>query len=272
MSAPSDQSMNEIESEDEPITNQEESNMSNSVGFFSLPAELRVLVYRHLLVEDAPLTTYWPSPLYSPIPNILRTCQLIRQEAFPVMYGENTFFVSIMHPRHSILRSQRISETMQNVGINVRLYDRIPSFNFIHVIREFGSPAIIRRTLSIVLGVNNSQNSFLPWFVRAVPRFTNFRKVQIEFIDDSRQGNAHGLCLELCNTHRDTFTPVLGPSDSYANGRGLRFQPQDFLNSLPPAADVDWMDLLNGIRLNWNRDHPTDDEYEPSAQNSNPEA
>lgn len=183
------------------------------------------------------------------------------------MYGENTFFISFMHPRYSILKSQRISDMIQNVRISLRLYDRFPTFNFLHVIREFGSPAIVRATLIIVLRVDENQNGLLPWVVRAMPRFTNFRMVQIEFIDDSFQDNAQGVCLELCNRHRDTFTPVLGPSVSYADGRGLRFRPQDFLNSLPPAADVDWIDLLNGIRLNWNQDPSTNDKSEPSAQN-----
>lgn len=62
---------------------------SSRVGFFSLPPELRVLVYRHLLVEKDPITTYWPTPLYSPFPDILRTCRLMSRSISGYVRGEH---------------------------------------------------------------------------------------------------------------------------------------------------------------------------------------
>ncbi|WPB05622.1 uncharacterized protein RHO25_010275 [Cercospora beticola] len=60
--------------------------------FLDLPAELRLLVYEHLLVGDRPWT-FWPRYSYKPKlqPNIIATCQLVREEATPVLYGCNEF-------------------------------------------------------------------------------------------------------------------------------------------------------------------------------------
>ncbi|KAF2206332.1 hypothetical protein CERZMDRAFT_103454 [Cercospora zeae-maydis SCOH1-5] len=61
----------------------------------NLPTELRLLVYKHLLVANGPryLQRYRLN-LASLHPNIVATCRLIRQEATPVLYGCNEFAFS----------------------------------------------------------------------------------------------------------------------------------------------------------------------------------
>ena len=65
-----------------------------------LPPELRMIIYRLVLVTDEPISDS-PSvrpkkPLYRlRHPNLLRACKLIYSEAQPVLYGENTFQLRI---------------------------------------------------------------------------------------------------------------------------------------------------------------------------------
>jgi hypothetical protein len=65
-----------------------------SLNFLSLPVELRLKIYRFLLVIARPS----PGPesqalsVDRPHPAILRACKQIHGEATPVLYGENIFF------------------------------------------------------------------------------------------------------------------------------------------------------------------------------------
>lgn len=235
---------------------------NSRMGLLSLPPELRVMVYRHLIVQDHPISTDWQYSTNSP--PILDTCELIRQEVFQVMFAENTFFIGVMHPAVSILNDPQISAIIQNVRYEARLNSTSPhprKLNFIHVLREFGSPAIVRSTLTIIFHVGAcGNNDLLSWFNRGLARLTNFRTVQFEFVPYSAHKRAHRLCPEICNGHEKRFAPVFGPAESFANGRGLLFHPQEFLNSLPREVEVDWMDYLDGIRLDWNQDPLNADE------------
>lgn len=65
----------------------------------------------------------------------------------------------------------------------------------------------------------------------------------------------------LCAHHQENLTPIFGPAESIADGRGLVFHPQNHLSSLPRKEAVDWMDHLDGIRLNWNEDPLLSAEY-----------
>ncbi|MCJ1466493.1 hypothetical protein MMC07_005112 [Pseudocyphellaria aurata] len=278
--APNDQPMSDVDSGNDPSENPSAANeelapsssamntistntisMNSRIELLSLPPEVRVLVYRHLLVQDHPISTNWQystnSPFPLPSPPILNTCELIRQEAFQVMYAENTFFIGVMHPAVSILNNRQISDIIQNVHYEARLNSTSPHLrrvSFIHLIREFGSPAIIRRALTIIFRVGAyGNNNLLSWFNRGLPRFTNFRTVQFEFVPYSAHTRALRLCPIICNGHEQHFAPVFGPAESFADGRGLLFRPQGFLDSLPPEVAVDWMDYLDGIRLDWNQ-------------------
>lgn len=250
---------------------------NSRLGFLSLPGELRLSVYRELLLHDHPLSTEWPGAGYQPFPAILHTCTLIRREAFQVMYGENTFYMDFMHPTHSILKNRQLRDRIQNVEFEANLCDLSSQTKFLHLMREFGSPSIVRGVLNIIFRVGASENDGLhSWFAVSLRKFTNFRIIQIEYVAAFRSSLpgaydlAQQLCPILCDAHKHSLTPVFGPAISFTCRHGLRFRPQSYLNSLPP--DVDWMHHLDGIRLNWNQD-PTDvDESEASAQNTDSEA
>ena len=280
MSEPNDRSVDDMAPENGPIVNEEQSEISgvdmenlsvtnevasedpntmnvmstrSELGLLSIPAELRVLVFRHLLLEHRPLSTYWLGSGYQPFPAIFETCALIRREAFQVMYEENVFFIGFAHPRISILNNRQVRDTIQNVRVDAYLTNPFPQprrLNFIHVIREFGSPAIIRGTFHIIYHVgHNNPVHLLAWFATGLGRFTNFRTIRIEFVDSSPP--IEGLCTLLAELHEETFTPILGPAEFFADARGVQFHPLDYLNSLPPVVDVDWMENLDGIRLTW---------------------
>lgn len=246
------------------------------LGLLSLPAELRVKVLRQLLLEDRPLSTYGPGADCQLFPAILNTCTLIRREAFQIMYGENFFYIGLMHPIHSILNNRRIRDTIQNVHFETRLNHTSPyvsRMNFIHVIKEFGSHAVVRGTLNIIFRVGPYNNDpSVSWFAICLRRFTNFRIIQIEFVTSCAHCRAEQLCPLLRDIQEYHLTPVFGPARSFANGRGLQFYPQEYLNSLPLEEDFDWIDRLDGIRLNWDQDHPNADEPGASAQNLGSEA
>lgn len=280
MSEPDDRSVDNMASENEPIVNEEQSeirgadlenrSVTNEVasedatttnvistrselGILSIPAELRVLVFRHLLLEHRPLSTYWLGSGYQPFPAIFETCALIRREAFQVMYEENFFFIGLMHPRLSILNNRQIGDTIQNVRVEAYLSNPFPQprrLNFIHVIREFGSPAITRGTLHIIYHLSrNNPINLLAWFAAGLGRFTNFRIIRIEFVNSFPP--VEGICTLLSEIHEEAFMSVLGPAEFFADRRVVQFQPLDYLNSLPPVVDVDWMENLDGIRLTW---------------------
>jgi len=61
--------------------------------FGALPAEIRKMVYRELLVSNQPIDIDWVKPRLQP--NILQTCKQVFQEAHPILYEENTWKIRI---------------------------------------------------------------------------------------------------------------------------------------------------------------------------------
>lgn len=241
-----------VDTEDRSVMN--EASTSSERGLLSLPPELRVIIYRHLLVEGRPLSTYWRAACYEPFPAILDTCRLIRREAFQVLYGENVFFIGLKHPQISILSNRRIADTIQHVRYAVYLYGpSVPlprRLNFLHLIHEFGSQAIIRDTLQVVFHVvvvGLDLPTPMRLYAAGLGRFTNFRTVRFEFVEHS--DDTEGTCAPLAEMYELLLTPKFGPAESFANGCVLEFHPQDFLSSRSP--DVDWMEHLDGIRQHW---------------------
>ncbi|CAK1365456.1 unnamed protein product [Cercospora beticola] len=99
-------------------SDQTNANKQKHFPFLELPAELRVLVYEHLLVASEP----WRlaaleenrSTLY---PNILATCKLVRQEATPVLYGCNEFeFNSLLRRGSAAQFLNRISDSAYHIS------------------------------------------------------------------------------------------------------------------------------------------------------------
>lgn len=283
----SNPAINEVAWENPSITTNDVVPASSQIGLLSLPPELRLLVYRQLLLEPLEegraLSTEWRHERYQLFTAILHTCTLIRQEAFQVMYGENFFFIGFSHPTHSILDNQKVRDTIQNVHFVAGRPDdtliRKNERDLIHIIRQFRSPAIVRGTFSILFYVGGHRRDHFSWFPRYLPAFTNFRVIRITFVfsfanrhDPFHLTNQYYVetYSTFCDAYERDFTPIFGPALSYADGCGLQFHPQDYLKSLPPKVDDDWMDYLDGIRLNWNQDPTNPDEHGASVQNSNP--
>lgn len=237
---------------------------SGGLGLCSLPPELRVEIFRNLLVEPFPLTL-----TRCPIPDILNTSHLIRREALQVFYGENTFSIDLRLRQSWPNFNRHIRDTIQNINFEPRLSEEggwtLPHRSqreMIGLICHFGSPAIVRRNLNITFRVGactTYQHGLFSWFLVALRRFTNFRNIQVEF----RNGS---LCSELCETLKRSLSPFFGPAESSADECGLRFHPHRCSSASSPEF-VDWMDFLDGIRLDWNRDGTNPDGLKKSAQN-----
>ncbi|MCJ1469717.1 hypothetical protein MMC07_008358 [Pseudocyphellaria aurata] len=236
-------------------------NTSRPLGFLSLPPELRKMIYRHLLVEDYPLSTSWPFSYSLHLPAIVDTCEQIRREAMQVMFAENTFFISSTHPTDSMLSDRYIRDTIQHVHFGAWLNHnpRLIKKNFIHLLREFGSPAPARGVLDIVFQADtHPPHDLLAWFATHLRRFTNFRTVKLEFLphtDDVRAYDGSDLtyaqrqlCPLLCESFRRALAPVFGPAEPFGYHRGVRFHPRKYLDSIPRESD-DWTDHLDGIRM-----------------------
>ncbi|MCJ1429217.1 hypothetical protein MMC29_007130 [Sticta canariensis] len=229
---------------------------SNRLGFLSLPPEIRLDIYRLLLISQFAVSTYWFGT-YHPFPALLHTSRVIRREAFRVFYGENTFVIGFRHPMISLLNHRQIRDTIQFVNFAV-VGSKVTSPNqtrrkFIHVIEAFGSPAIVRHTL--VLGIQVDLvfiNHLLEWLGRGLARFTNFRAVKLLFVLDDPEAE---LSYTSCRM-QEILRPRLGPASAFGPPDELLFHPRQYLSSLPPKIDVDWMYYLDGIRLTWDQDPP----------------
>lgn len=74
-------------------TNQDVAKVISKPALLDLPPEIRLMIYRHLLVRSSALPQ---DPFIScdepqPAANILKTCRLIYREASHILYTENTF-------------------------------------------------------------------------------------------------------------------------------------------------------------------------------------
>lgn len=272
---------NELPSKNPATTNV--TSTSSELGLLCLPPELRVQVLRHLLRKPHPLSNYGPTPA------ILETCHVIRREAFQIMYEENVFNIDFdSDPEHCMLNNRQIHDAIQHIQFEPWLYD-YPGYyssiarsrsKMLNLIREFGSPAIVRGTLRIIFHVDAYDDNLISWYIGRLRTFTNFKMIQVEFRPGYPLPYTHDFSLPepwplLCEVLKNALTPTFGPAWSFANECGdcecgLRFHPQRYLISQPRKADVDWMDDLDGIRLDWNQDstnfNENPDELEVSAQ------
>ena len=62
-----------------------------------IPAEVRLEIYRELLISPDMIDIDWKSPKLHP--NIMRTCKAIFRESHSILYDENTFLVRIGIPQ-----------------------------------------------------------------------------------------------------------------------------------------------------------------------------
>lgn len=95
-------------------------NTTSEYSLFTLPTEVRLVIYRHLLVSTT-LPVLCPGPngfriinetLFHPqfgcYPQILQTCKAINKEATPILYSENVFRRKFYWPTTWSRRSRRI--------------------------------------------------------------------------------------------------------------------------------------------------------------------
>ncbi|MCJ1462499.1 hypothetical protein MMC07_001101 [Pseudocyphellaria aurata] len=226
---------------------------SKQMGLLSLPPELRVMIYQKVLVRDHPIEAY-----FQDFPPLLNTCKQLREEALHVMMTKNTFFLGNHNPspKYSNTKYTEVRDMVRNVYYEVyyrcawckTLDDAI--WRFLDTIRDFGSPAIVRDTITIVFKMYFKRNSMtiLLWFARAMRAFTNFRTVRLEFkaLTENRGCRARRFRRHACRFHEHYLAPWFGPAETFPDGFGLEFHPQRFRESLPK---VDWAENLDGIRL-----------------------
>lgn len=241
-----------------------------------LPPEIRVMIFRSLLRLPFPLPYDLPHlgrhPEVQTVTGIFHTSRLIYRESTNVFYSENIFSVPLF-PTLNVTPSQRIGDMIQNLTIQLPLLSAMRGARqrFIGAIRSFGDPAILRGTFSVHFllyprhrMIRHRLNSFLS----GLGRFTNFRIVEVDLFYGKRPSWSTG---RYCDFIQYVLQPVLGPASPCAMGHGLTFRPRDFVRSQPPREDMDWMDLLDGIRLDWNGEETSADqnadELESLAEN-----
>lgn len=226
-----------------------------SLRLLDLPPELRLMVFRHLLIAPNGLWLENWSKIPRPPVDILRTSKLIYREALDVFYGENWFW-DCCHPRlfPTLGPFPRVIDAIRNLHVNLNVwnrgstYERREYFNLIH---HFGKSSIIRGTIVIEYGINGLDTEPLKFYIRALRGFTSFRTIELHFKD--YDGNRF---FPLLAWVKATLTSALGDAEDFdladwtlATRAGLRFHPID-RRTLRRGGD--WADFLDGIRLEWN--------------------
>ncbi|KAF5689316.1 hypothetical protein FCIRC_1420 [Fusarium circinatum] len=118
---------------------------SGTSPFLALPAEIRLEIYRHLLVSKAYAELHycrskkfrlipkesWDSPL-GIHPKVLLTCRFINREATPILYSENVFWRSYYWPRRYVVgrgcRTLPIHDTSPLGKVNFAYISRLHLF------------------------------------------------------------------------------------------------------------------------------------------------
>ena len=103
-----------------------------AITFFSLPIELRVMIYNHALIRPTPIILIEPdhptggSKL---CPALLQTCKAIHQEAATILYSENIFMTQKPELRIELIQVllERIGplniKSIKNVQLHIDNYD-----------------------------------------------------------------------------------------------------------------------------------------------------
>lgn len=114
-----------------------------------LPLELRLKIYRLLLLSDQTVRMKWLSNNPRPtclFPAVLRTCRLIHDEAMGVLYGENVFRAHRIDDRnHNTTSIRRVKFLIGEADPDDADHDAsmLPKFlknhpNLEHLVLEFG--------------------------------------------------------------------------------------------------------------------------------------
>ncbi|CZT14180.1 uncharacterized protein RCC_00154 [Ramularia collo-cygni] len=115
-------------------------------GFLDLPAELKNIVYREVLVADRPINFGSPGNSFSRTSALLRTCRQVYEEGRSILYSENTFIVERRMERCGSLWTSQWNEAcylptrkfFKSIGsentalirhMTLNLEDRLPCLN-----------------------------------------------------------------------------------------------------------------------------------------------
>lgn len=196
------------------------------LGLLDLPSELRLNIYRHLLVSPRKkIFVRGPKyPYRRPEVAILRTSRLIYREAFDVFYGENVFTNSSKsHHADFLPRHPRVRDAIQNFDINVR----VPGwYQLSGLMDHFAHTSVLRGTLTVRFTVPYPLDVSLAWFISSLDQFIHFRTVELYFKHSSGVREHTSRVLEYLIS---ASVPTFGPAeDCSCEGRGvLRFHPVD---------------------------------------------
>lgn len=216
----------------------------NPVGLLDLPPEVRLIIFRYVLVQHQDIDVSFSARRIRPEPclSILETNRLIHREAFAVYWRENLFvnFLGRMH--HSLKYFPQIADTIQHIRVTeVNLafpYAEVQNF------RQFRSymanPSITRGSFTIHFtldGVGFRWFRPLRWFIRALSRFTNFRTINLHVW--YRYLSVHDVTFEVLECLKLALEPVFGSAINLSSqGDGLlRFHPLNHRNRIREPGD-----------------------------------
>lgn len=232
----------------------------NPTGLLDLPVELRLDIFRYLLVSPHLVDIAgWQQDPSSVA--ILRTNRLIHREAADVYYRENRFTDIWKYSGGAIMEFPRILDPLWNFDYKVDLpHEFSGSLYFLKIMRSLGTPSnTTRGTLTLTF----CPDSFFPdgarscrplnWFIRALGRCTNFQTIELHVY----QWGIRNRFLTKLEYLEARLKPVLGDAEDVSREEnGLRFHPIDHRIRCREMDDghADWADSLDGIRLGWNDD------------------
>lgn len=237
-----------------------------------LPPEIRQMVFEYLLqlpyALPYHLPTLWRNRNIQARTGIFHTSRLIYRESIYVFYSKNTFMV----PQFPKVPTQQIGHMIQNICVDLTASSETragryrPREQFLALMQKFGDPAIIRRTLNLLIYLSPQDDTLrpdthlMPFFLRALGRFTNFRvlNLRLRYNNHNETTDLQSMMETQYERVENALRLVLGPARlPRATGCDhLIFQPRDFWNAQQRSRrrNGDWMHHLDGIRLEWNRD------------------
>lgn len=211
------------------------------LGLPYLPPEIRVMIFRHLLVYPKALDFRSRTPHPRPSVAILRTSRLIYRGASHVLYRENQFMNCSGSLHYSLACFPQVRDTIRNVHVNIAMNSRSFAIQEVLSFLElFGTLSIIRGTLTLCF-VLDGDSAHLPctqhfeWFTQVLGRISNFRTLEFYFDGFGTRGQISNL-LEYFQT---ALEPVLGYAEDFSRERNslsdvklksLRFHPIDHQN------------------------------------------
>lgn len=192
-------------------------------GLLDLPPELRLMIYRLLLVRPHDLNPeIWAS---GPQPSVglLRTNRLLHREAFHVLYGENKFENYLQSPHDSLARFPRLINTIRNLRVSIPLYLGNPGIEkFSKYMHHFGNSSIIRGTLSVDIDFGSTNPPFSDSLIQALGRCNRFKNIELQIDQDGTLNHT----LDTLEDLKNALESVLGDADNFnREERMLRFHP-----------------------------------------------